>query len=332
MSKTVLISGGSGQDSSYLIEHCIARGYNVHAIVRRSSSPEYHTKRIDHIFDPESRNNVHYGDLSEGFDNIILDIKPDMIFNLAAQSHVWVSFKQPIYTAEVNAIGVLRLLEAVRRAEQILGKQIRVYQASSSELWGTTPPIQNENSIMMPQSPYGVAKLFAYHTVKNYRTGYKMFASNGILHNHSSPRRGMTFASRKITNTAARIALGLKKNIELGNIDAIRDEGHSKDYTKAMLLMLEHHEADDFVIATGESHTIREFAEKAFKYFNLDFYKYLVYNDSLKRANEVPALVGDSTKARTVLGWKPEYNFDSLIAEMAEHDYQLELKNAKVQS
>lgn len=183
---------------------------------------------------------------------------------------------------------------------------------------------------MMPQSPYGVAKLFAYHSVKNYRTGYGLFASNGILHNHSSPRRGMTFASRKITNTAARIALGLKNSIELGNIDAVRDEGHSKDYTKAMLLILEHNVPDDFVISTGEGHTIREFAEKAFKHFNLDFYKYLVYNDNLKRANEVPSLIGDSTKARTVLGWTPEYNFDMLVSEMCDNDYRIE--SAKCQN
>jgi GDPmannose 4,6-dehydratase len=329
LKKIALLTGASGQDASYLAEILLAKNYEVHGVLRRSSSPEYHTKRIDHIFDAESRTYLHYGDITEGLDNIILKVKPDYIYNLCAQSHVWVSFKQPIYTAETNAIGVLRLLETVKRAEQILNKQIRVYQASSSELWGITPPIQNEDSKMQPQSPYGCAKLFAYWCVKNYRTGYNMFTANGILHNHSSPRRGVNFASRKITRSAARIALGLQKQIELGNLDSIRDEGHSKDYMRAANLILEHDKADDFVIATGEGHTIREFAEKAFKHFNLNFYDYLVVNEELKRANEVPALIGDSTKARTILNWIPEYTFDSLITEMCLSDYELEKAKIK---
>lgn len=324
MSKQVaLCTGASGQDASYLMEILLSKGYEVHGVVRRSSSPEYHTKRIDHVFDPESRTNIHYGDLSEGLYNVILKVKPDIIFNLAAQSHVWVSFHQPIYTGEVNAIGVLRLLESVKMSQDVLGKQIKLYQASSSELWGITPPIQNEDSKMQPQSPYGVAKLAAYWYTKVYRNSYNLFTSNGILHNHSSPRRGVNFATRKITRTAARIVLGLQDKIELGNLDAVRDEGHSKDYMNAVSLIMEYCKPDDFVIATGEGHSIREWAELAFKHFNLDFYKYLVPNKSLERPSEVPALIGDSTKARTILGWKPEYTYYDLIYEMCEHDYQL---------
>lgn len=710
--KKVLILGISGQDGSYISELYSEMGYEVHGVVRRSSSPEYHTKRIDHLFDPESRTNIHYGDLSEGLDSVLLKVQPDIVVNLSAQSHVWVSFHQPIYTNEVNAIGVLRLLESIKRTQDVLGKQIRFYQASSSELWGITPPIQNENSIMQPQSPYGIAKLAAYWYTKMYRTSYDMFASNGILHNHScisprlpmiirnketqhisvarvsdirkakekgknkqqweindleiwdgssfvdllcitatkrdkrdndfktklintrngiiettnhhnlldhrntkikaldckvgtkllhgsypkdnngycsttcyeaeflgmmvadgyiseggkhgsfskndvtlrnraeflwenvalgyttfseyndkdgltrnirlngnsnylkfiqqeiytydkykkiperilnankdiqlaflsgynkcdglkkgcctyefknfktnsavlaqgllyllhrvtsqnfnitfeysenhfgyysinllsptnqnkkietirgllaslsdraihretgfsrtmirkvrkdstyqfvhnkdkpkdeikktlyhedspdwvydiettsgkfmfgvgnivianSPRRGVNFATRKITRTAARIALGLANKIELGNLDAVRDEGHSKDYMRAVTLIMNHHEPDDFVIAMGEGHTIREWAEKAFAYFNLDFYKYLIPNKELHRPSEVPALIGDSTKARTVLGWEPEYTYETLIKEMCDNDYKLAQQELK---
>jgi len=316
--KIALITCATGQDSSYLAEILLNKGYTVRLVMRRNSANN--TERIDHIFPPEAREFIHYGDLTEGIDNIIMETKPDIIFNLAAQSHVWVSFKQPIYTSEVNAIGFLRLCESVRRAEQILGKQIRIYQASSSEMWGSTPPIQNEGSSMQPQSPYGAAKLFAYHIGKIYRKSYGMFISNGILHNHSSPRRGLNFATRKISRIAARISLGMADKIELGNLDAIRDEGHSKDYMNAVLKIMEHDTPDDFVIATGEGHTIREFAEKAFAHFGLDFYKYLVSLDLLKRPSEVDALIGDSTKARTALNWQPEYTYDRLVKEMCEYD------------
>jgi GDPmannose 4,6-dehydratase len=326
--KIALITGITGQDSSYLAELLLDKDYEVHGVMRRSSIIT--SERIDHIFNPEGRCHIHYGDLTEGLDNIISEVKPDLIFNMGAMSHVWISFKQPVYTAETNAIGVLKLLESVKRAQKLLGKQIRVYQASSSEMWGSTPPIQNENSSMQPQSPYGVSKLFGYHIIKVYRKSYEMFASNGILHNHSSPRRGHNFATRKITRTAARISLGLLNNIELGNLEAIRDEGHSKDYMDCVVKILEHEKPDDFVVAMGEGHTIREWAEKSFKYFNLDFYKYLKNNDSLKRPSEVDALIGDSTKARTILKWEPQYTYESLIEEMCKYDYEqalLEIKN-----
>ena len=324
--KVWLVTGATGQDASYLFEHLYECGQEIHGLIRRSSSPEYHTKRIDHIVNPEKRNILHFGDLTEGLDNVILEVKPDYIVNLAAMSHVFVSFQQPIYTAETNAVGVLRLLESIRRCEKILGKQIRFYQASSSEIWGSTPPIQDENSIMAPCSPYGVSKLFAYHTTKIYRKSYGMFASNGILHNHSSVRRGITFATRKITRAVARITLGLQDKLYLGNLDAIRDEGKSSDYMKAVLKIILHDKPDDFVVATGESHTIREWAEKTFKFFNLDMNKHVIIIEDLKRPSEVNALVGDSTKARTLLGWEPEYTYQQLLEEMCLHDYEEALK------
>jgi GDPmannose 4,6-dehydratase len=231
-----------------------------------------------------------------------------------------VSFKQPLYTGSVNALAVTRILEEIKAAEEILGKRIKFYQASSSELWGTTPPIQNENSLMCPQSPYGVAKLYAYWITKCYRNSYNMFASNGILHNHESPRRGINFVTRKITRQASRIKLGIINKIELGNLDAIRDWGHSKCYMRAVNMIMEYKDSEDWVVSTGEGHTVREFAEETFKCLGLDFYKYLVLDDSLKRASEVPALIGDSTKIRAILGWKPEITFTQLIKEMVDND------------
>jgi GDPmannose 4,6-dehydratase len=330
MSKVALITGITGQDGSYLSEHLLKDGYEVHGTMRRASTIT--TERIDHLFVPEDRTFIHYGDLTEGLDQLIYSIKPDIIFNLAAQSHVWVSFHQPVYTIMANTVGVCRLLETIKQAEQTLGKQIRYYQASSSEMFGNSLCPETgytENSSMHPCSPYGAAKLSSYWLTKTYRDGHKMFASNGILFNHSSERRGLQFASRKITRAAARISLGLQDKIELGNLEAKRDEGHSKDYTLAMKMIMEHDTPDDFVVATGETHSIREFGEYAFKHFNLDLYKYLVQSDVLKRPKEVPHLLGDSTKIRKTLGWKPEYTFETLIDAMCLNDYmqlQKELK------
>lgn len=329
MKKVALITGATGQDASYLAEILLDDEQEVHGVMRRSSTIT--TERIDHIFLPESRGFLHYGDLTEGLDQIIYDVKPDIIYNLAAQSHVWISFKEPVYTIMANTLGVSRLLETIKQAEQTLGKQIKYYQASSSEMFGnfTTPENgYNENSSMWPCSPYGAAKLASYWLTKTYRDGYNMFASNGILFNHSSERRGKNFASRKITRAAARISLGLQNKIELGNLDSKRDEGHSRDYMKAVKLIMEYEKPDDFVVATGETHTIRQFAEKAFGYFNLDFDKYLVQLEELKRPKEVPHLLGDSTKIRKTLNWIPEYNFDTLIEAMCKNDYELEKKEA----
>lgn len=322
MSKVALITGVTGQDGSYLSEHLLAKGVEVHGVMRRSSVLT--TERIDHIFDKERRDQIHYGDLTGGLDGLIYKIKPDFVYNLAAQSHVMVSFKEPVSTAKINAVGVVDLLETLRQAEQNLGKQIRFYQASSSEMFGKTPPPQSETSTFHPASPYGCAKLFSYWATRTYRDSYKMFAANGILFNHESPRRGKNFVTKKVTRAAARIALGLQKDIHLGNLDALRDWGHSKDYTRAMMAIMEHTEPDDWVVSTGEYHTVREFGEKVFKHFNLNFYDHLVEDDALKRPNEVPALLGDSTKIRTKLGWKPEYSFDALIQEMCDYDYEAE--------
>lgn len=330
MNKVALITGITGQDGSYLSELLLNDSYEVHGVMRRASTIT--TERIDHIFSPDDRKFIHYGDLTEGLDQLIYKIKPDIIFNLAAQSHVWVSFHQPVYTMMSNTLGVARLLETIKQAEQTLGKQIKYYQASSSEMFGNTPTPEKgytEDSVFSPCSPYGCSKLASYWLTKTYRDGYKMFAANGILFNHSSERRGHNFASRKITRAAARIALGLQDKIELGNLEAMRDEGHSKDYMKGVKLIMEQNTPDDFIIATGETYSIRQFGEKAFSYFSLDFYKYLVQLEELKRPKEVPHLLGDSTKIRTQLGWKPEYNFDTLIKAMCDNDYKIEL-NRKV--
>jgi GDPmannose 4,6-dehydratase len=324
MSKVALITGITGQDGSYLSEHLIAKGYEVHGVMRRTSTIS--TERIDHIFNHERRDQLHYGDLTGGLDALVYQIKPDLVFNLAAQSHVMVAFKEPVSTAKINAVSVVSLLETLRQAEQNLGKQIKFYQASSSEMFGRTPPPQSEGSYFHPASPYGCAKLYSYWIVRTYRDSYKMFSANGILFNHESPRRGKNFVTKKITRAAARISLGLQKNINLGNLDALRDWGHSKDYTRAMIAIMEHDKPDDWVVSTGEAHSVREFGEKVFKHFNMNFYDYLVEDEALKRPNEVPALLGDSTKIRTTLSWAPEYTFDSLVKEMCEYDLEAEKK------
>ncbi len=317
-----LITGINGQDGSYLSEILLEKGYEVHGVIRRSSWPN--TGRIDHIFDPEKYDFIHYGDLAQGLDNLLYDLQPTLVINLGAQSHVRVSFDVPEYTADINALGPLRILEGIRKVG--LTKKTRYYNAASSEMFGLTPPPQNENTIMYPASPYGVAKLFSYNITRVYRQSYSMFASNGILFNHESPRRGVNFVTRKITRLAAKIKLGVLSEIHLGNLEAKRDWGHSRCYMDAVYRILHHTEPDDFVISTGEAYTVREFAEKVFNYLELDFYKYLVNDDRYRRPVEVPYLLGDSTKARTVLGWEPKVSFDELVKEMVDHDYQEELR------
>lgn len=311
-----LILGITGQDGSYLSELLQEKGYEVHGVIRRTSMPN--TQRIDHIFDPESKKFIHYGDLEEGLDGLIHRIQPDEIYNLAAMSHVKISFDIPVYTGMVNAIGVTKLLEAVRQIKP----DTKIYQASSSEMFGSTPPPQNEETKMNPVSPYGVAKLYAYQMVRSYRTGYGLFACNGILFNHESERRGVNFVTRKITLGAAKIRCGLQDKLYLGNLDALRDWGHSKDYMRAIHLIMQQPKPDDYVVATGEYHTVREFVDRVFDYMGLSIKKHLVLDDSYRRPNEVPALLGDSTKIRA-LGWKPEVSFDELVKRMCDADIKL---------
>jgi len=336
--KKALITGITGQDGSYLAELLLAKGYEVHGIKRRGSS--FNTERIDHIFeDPHVENQrffLHYGDVSDGtsLTRLIKDIDPDEIYSLAAQSHVGVSFEQPEYTADVVGLGPLRLLESIRTLG--MTDKIKFYQASSSEMFGASPPPQNEDTPFYPRSPYGASKLYAYWMTRNYREAYGMFASNGILFNHESPRRGETFVTRKIVRAAARIKLGLQEVLHLGNLDAKRDWGHTKDFVEAMYMVLQHHEPDDFVIATGEHHSVREFCELAFKALGMEIEwkgdgvdevgvdketgKILVKVDpKYFRPTEVQSLKGDASKANKILGWKPKVAFEELVAEMAEH-------------
>jgi len=311
-----LITGVNGQDGSYLAELLLGKGYEVHGVVRRSST--INTERIDHIFPPEASGKLHYGDLEEGLSSLIYDIKPDEVYNLAAMSQVRTSFEIPIYTGLVNAVGVTRLLEAVKK----IG--CKFYQASSSEMYGTTKPPQNEETKFNPVSPYGCAKLYAYHMVRTYRQGYGMFACNGILFNHESPRRGHNFVTKKIVNAAVKIRLGLQDKLHLGNLKALRDWGHAKDYVRAMWLIMQAKTANDWVVSTGEYHTVEEFLEKVFNYLHIDVSQHVVYDTRLLRPNEVPALLGDSSKIRKELGWKPEYNFNSLVKEMIEEELKRE--------
>lgn len=310
MAKTALITGINGQDGSYLSELLLSKGYEVHGVIRRSST--INTERIDRTFDPEDRTYIHYGDLEEGLEHLLYDVNPDEIYNLAAMSHVKVSFDVPVYTAMTNAVGVIKLLEAVRK----LRLKPRIYQASSSEMFGTTPPPQSETSRFNPVSPYGCAKLYAYNIVRSYRSGYGMFCSNGILFNHESERRGARFVTKKIVDAAVRIKYGLQDKLFLGNLDAKRDWGHSRDYVRAMWLILNHSEPDDFVVATGQTHTVREFVDRVFTLLGMDWEKHVEILDDLKRPNEVPALLGDSRKVRETLGWKPEIDFNTLISLM----------------
>lgn len=314
--KTAMIIGVAGQDGSYLSEHLLERGYEVHGIVRRNSTPEHQESRLDHISDQIS---THYGDLSDlqSLVTIISDTKPDEIYNLGAQSHVRISYEVPQFTGQVNALGVLNLLTAVR----IASPGAKLYQASSSEMFGDSVDsdmYQRETTPMHPVSPYGCAKLYGYHIIRNYRKAYGLFASNGILFNHESPRRGSNFVTSKVVKTACEIKLGLKDRLELGNMDSSRDWGHSKDYVRAMTMILNHDVPDDFVVATGQTHTVRELVSGVFNRLDLNYEDYTFQNPKYLRPEELPYLKGDASKARGVLGWKPEISFDELITEMVE--------------
>ena len=322
--KKALITGIGGQDGSYLSEYLLSLGYDVYGIIRRSSN--FNTQRIDDFFPPENRDKIFFGDLVSGIENILYKVKPDEVYNLGSQSHVKVSFDVPIETGNATGLAVARILEALRMGIKngILSKDIKYYQASSSEMFGQTPtPLPHgytENSPFTPVSPYGAAKLYGYHMTKAYRTGYNIFASNGILFNHESPRRGPTFVTRKITQAVARIKLGIQKELVLGNLDALRDWGHSKDYVRAMHLILQQPEPSDYVVATGEQYSVKDFVIAVFNYHDLDWEKYVKFSEDLLRANEVPSLLGDSSRIRA-LGWKPQYSFKDLVAEMAQFDY-----------
>jgi GDPmannose 4,6-dehydratase len=320
MSKRALITGITGQDGSYLAELLLGKGYEVYGIVRRSSS--FNTGRIDDIYqdphEPDYRLRLIYGDLNDAssLNKILRDVKPDEIYNLGAQSHVRVSFDVPEYTAEVTGLGTVRLLEAIRDS----GIQPRFYQASSSELFGSSPAPQSEATPFHPRSPYAVAKLYSYWITINYRESYGMFACNGILFNHESPRRGETFVSRKITRAAARIKLGLQPKLYLGNLDARRDWGYAGDYVEAMWLMLQHDRPEDFVIATGECHTVRDFLDEAFGHLGLDWHQYVEIDPRYFRPAEVDELRGDMSKARRVLNWEPKVKFHELVRMMVDAD------------
>ncbi len=318
--KKALITGISGQDGSYLAELLLEKGYEVWGIIRRSSS--FNTKRIDHLYqDPheDPRLKLVYGDLTDGgnISQILWDIQPDEVYNLGAQSHVRVSFDMPVYTCNSDALGTLRLLEVIRRME----KPPRFYQASSSEMYGKvqeTP--QTENTPFYPRSPYGCAKVYSFWQTVNYREAYNLFACNGILFNHESPRRGETFVTRKITRAAARIKLGLQEKLYLGNLDAKRDWGFAGDYVEAMWLMLQQDQPDDYVVATGETHSVREFLDEVFGYLDLDWQEYVEIDPRYFRPTEVDILLGDYTKAKEKLGWEPKMSFRELAHYMTDDD------------
>lgn len=315
--KKALITGITGQDGSYLAEFLIQKGYEVHGVTRRTSTPN--TSRVDHI--PQEKLVLHYGDMGDSgsMHELIQTIKPDEVYNLAAQSHVKVSFEVPEQTADANAMGYLRLLEAVRKC----APKARVYQAGTSEMFGTSPAPQSEKTEFHPRSPYGVAKLFSHWLGINYRESYGMFISNGILFNHESPRRGENFVTRKITLAAARIAAGLQKELVLGNIDAQRDWGFAGDYVQAMWMMLQAERPDDFVVATGVNHSVRQFCEYAFDAVGLDYTHYVITDGKFLRPAEVPDLRGDPTKIKTRLGWEPTTTFKELVTMMVKSDLAL---------
>jgi GDPmannose 4,6-dehydratase len=303
------------------------KGYEVHGLIRRASV--FNTDRIDHLYkdphDPEARMFLHYGDFTDagGLRRVLQRIGPDEVYNLGAQSHVKVSFEQPEYTGNVDGLGTLRLIEAVRDMQEELGEQIKFYQAGTSEMFGAAPAPQSEATPFYPRSPYGAAKLYAYWVVVNYREAYNLFAANGILFNHESERRGETFVTRKVTRAATRIKLGLQEKLYLGNLDAKRDWGHAKDYVEAMWLMLQREEPEDFVVATGETYSVREFVEKVFGYLELDWEQHIKIDPRYFRPTEVEVLQGDATKARKKLGWEARISMDELAQRMVEHDLEL---------
>jgi GDPmannose 4,6-dehydratase len=304
--KRALITGITGQDGSYLAELLLDKGYEVHGIIRRSST--FNTSRIEHLYrdphDPEAKLFLHYGDLTDASRLVTLldKIAPQEVYHLAAQSHVRVSFDEPEYTGDTTGIGTTRLLEAIR----MVGADTRFYQASSSEMFGATPPPQDENTPFYPRSPYGAAKVYGYWMTRNYREAHGLFAVNGILFNHESPRRGETFVTRKLARAAARIKLGIEKYVYMGNMDAVRDWGYAPEYVEGMWRMLQHDRPEDFVLATGSAYTVRDFAEHCFARVGLDWPDHVKFDDAYLRPTEVDALIGDSTKAEKLLGWKAE--------------------------
>jgi GDPmannose 4,6-dehydratase len=325
VAKKALITGITGQDGSYLSEFLLGKGYEVHGIIRRSSS--FNTGRIDALYQdphvPDVRLRLVYGDLNDAssLNTILRTIQPDEIYNLGAQSHVRVSFEIPEYTAEVTGVGTIRLLEAIRES----GQKPKFYQASSSEMFGKVQEIpQRETTPFYPRSPYGAAKLYAHWITVNYREAYNLFACSGILFNHESPRRGETFVTRKITKAAARIKLGLQQDLYLGNLDAKRDWGYAGDYVEAMWLMLQQPQPDDYVIATGETHTVREFLDVAFRHLDLDWKEYVKIDPKYYRPTEVDLLIGDAGKAKKQLQWEPKVRFQELARMMVEADLETE--------
>tara|TARA_Y100000592_G_scaffold98559_1_gene172010 strand:+ start:469 stop:1455 length:987 start_codon:yes stop_codon:yes gene_type:complete len=315
--KKAFITGISGQDGSYLAEYLLELGYEVHGIVRRHSMAEEQNTRIQHV---QPKLTTYYGDLLDqgGLERLLDKIQPDEIYNIAAQSHVRISFDIPQYTVQTNALGVINILEAYRRA----CPKAKFYQASSSEMFGLSVEddnFQRETTIMNPVSPYGCAKVFGYNIVRNYRRAYGLHATNGILFNHESPRRGSNFVTNKVVKAAVRIKLGLQDKLELGNMDSYRDWGHSYDYVRAMHLMMQHDEPGDWIVSTMETHSVREMCELVFNRLDLDYKDYVVQNPKFLRPEELPYLKGDSTKIRTELGWKPKYTFEEMMKEMTDY-------------
>lgn len=320
--KKALITGITGQDGSYLAELLLSKGYEVHGVIRRAST--FNTARIDHLYrDPhlaDTKLFLHYGDLSDGSRLVTLlnSVQPDEVYNLAAQSHVRVSFDEPEYTGNSTGLGSIRLLEAIR----MIGLDCRYYQASSSEMFGASPPPQNEDTMFYPRSPYGAAKVYSYWVTRNYREAFGMFAVNGILFNHESPRRGETFVTRKITRAVARILAGQQDELYMGNLDAVRDWGYAPEYVECMWRMLQADEPDDFVIATGTDYTVKDFLQISFEHVGLDWEKYVKFDERYLRPTEVDALVGDSTKAQSVLKWVPKVLTPDLAKIMVDADIQ----------
>ena len=318
--KRALVTGITGQDGSYLAELLLAKGYEVHGVIRRAST--FNTSRIDHLYnDPHNEGTklfLHYGDLSDGSRLVTLlnTVQPHEVYNLGAQSHVRVSFDEPEYTANSTGLGSIRLLEAIR----MIGLDCRYYQASSSEMFGATPPPQNEETAFYPRSPYGAAKLYSYWVTRNYREGYGMFAVNGILFNHESPRRGETFVTRKITRAVARIKAGTQNTLFMGNLDSVRDWGYAPEYVEGMWRMLQADEPDDYVVATGKDYTVRDFLQLSFEHAGLDWEKYVQFDERYLRPTEVDALVGDASRAAEKLGWVPKVFTPQLARIMVDAD------------
>ena len=318
--KRALITGVTGQDGSYLAELLLEKGYEVHGLIRRSST--FNTSRIDHLYkdshDPTAKFFLHYGDITDGvgISNLIRDLEPHEIYNLAAQSHVKVSFEMPDFTGQVDALGTIRMLEAIRAAKI----ETKFYQASTSEMFGSTPPPQSESSLFAPRSPYAAAKLYSYWVVRNYREAYGLHATNGILFNHESPRRGETFVTRKITMAAARIKLGLQAKLYLGNLEAVRDWGYAPEYVDSMWMMLQQQNPDDFVVATGVGTTVRDFCEVAFSELGLDYKQFIETEHRYQRPTEVDSLIGDPSKSNNILGWKAKTHWKELAKLMVQSD------------